>query len=175
MIESLTCPCGAPFSYEYRGSGPHRMHCDRCRTPSARTERYLKSHPEYRKKMGRQHYQKNKDRIKAQAAAWGKANRERKNELERIRTSRDINHTRALKRNRELVRRFRKISQFVEYVDCVVVFERDSGTCQICNEPIGDAVWHIDHIKPLVAGGEHSYANVQLTHGVCNLRKGARV
>jgi 5-methylcytosine-specific restriction endonuclease McrA len=33
----------------------------------------------------------------------------------------------------------------------------------------------VDHIIPLVLGGEHSMANVQAAHLVCNLRKGDRL
>lgn len=72
-------------------------------------------------------------------------------------------------------RRARKDVVFVEYVDPLVVFERDGGICQICNQPIGDAKWHIDHVIPLARHGEHSYANTQLSHAGCNLSKGTKL
>jgi hypothetical protein len=31
----------------------------------------------------------------------------------------------------------------------------------------------LDHITPLLAGGEHSRTNTQLAHWYCNVRKGA--
>jgi 5-methylcytosine-specific restriction endonuclease McrA len=32
----------------------------------------------------------------------------------------------------------------------------------------------LDHVIPLIAGGEHSRENTQLAHWLCNVRKGAR-
>lgn len=175
MIEFLTCHCGANFYCEYRGSGPHRKHCDICRTASARTARYHKAHPEYKKKIDQEYYMRNREHIKARSKLWASENREQKNQKERERVRNNLEHNRALKRNTELVRRARKKNAFIEFVDCAVVFKRDGGVCQICHEIIGLDVWHIDHIKPLAGGGTHEYSNVQLTHGTCNLRKGARV
>jgi 5-methylcytosine-specific restriction endonuclease McrA len=34
---------------------------------------------------------------------------------------------------------------------------------------------HIDHIFPLVLGGETTLGNLRVTHSICNIRKGARV
>lgn len=63
----------------------------------------------------------------------------------------------------------------------MVLAERDNNTCQLCCVEIDAAKkWpesesaSIDHIVPLVDGGEHSYANTQLTHLSCNIKKGAR-
>ena len=68
----------------------------------------------------------------------------------------------------------------MESVSRQVVFERDAGVCMECWAQgfpgIADpANWHLDHIIPLKRNGEHSYANVQVTHPACNLKKGARV
>lgn len=60
------------------------------------------------------------------------------------------------------------------------IFERDGWTCQICVEPIDRDVRFpnsmcasIDHIIPLSAGGPDVPDNLQATHLVCNIRKGA--
>lgn len=74
------------------------------------------------------------------------------------------------KRRAESTRRARKLNQFVEAVDPAVVFERDSGICGICSDPI-EGPFHVDHIIPLSKGGEHSYANVQAAHPRCNCTK----
>lgn len=79
-------------------------------------------------------------------------------------------HVRMLKRKHHGTRRARKLDQFVEEVDPLVVFERDSGVCGICQEKI-DGDFHVDHIIPLSKGGEHSYANVQAAHPRCNCIK----
>lgn len=86
---------------------------------------------------------------------------------------------RAKDRARCALRRQRSASQFVEYVDPDVVFQRDGWRCHICSRridqrldgrsPMGPT---IDHLIPLSAGGEHSYANVASAHRRCNLRRG---
>jgi 5-methylcytosine-specific restriction endonuclease McrA len=79
------------------------------------------------------------------------------------------------KRLDQAVRRARKLGQFVESVDPQRVFERDEGICGICGGEVDREDFHVDHMVPLAKGGKHSYANVQLAHPACNLRKGARV
>jgi 5-methylcytosine-specific restriction endonuclease McrA len=84
--------------------------------------------------------------------------------------------SRAIGRNKESNRRATKRAAFVEPIDHAVVYARDRGVCGICQAAIaaGDK-WHVDHVIPLAKGGVHSYANVQLAHARCNLRKSARV
>lgn len=61
------------------------------------------------------------------------------------------------------------------------LFERDNWTCQLCGDAVNPSLKYpdpmaatIDHIVPLVDGGEHSYANTQLAHALCNSLKGDR-
>ena len=49
------------------------------------------------------------------------------------------------------------------YVD-----EEGRNICAICEEPLKFREMTIDHIVPLFRGGEHSYANTQPAHGLCN-------
>lgn len=65
---------------------------------------------------------------------------------------------------------------------------RDGGICKLCGEPCdmedyetrgdafiaGDRYPSIDHVKPLAAGGTHTWDNVQLAHRICNSVKGKR-
>lgn len=67
----------------------------------------------------------------------------------------------------------------VDRVEMAQVYVRDQGVCHICRELVlppsgfrGDEAT-MDHVKPLSAGGEHSYANVKLAHRACNSWKGA--
>lgn len=69
----------------------------------------------------------------------------------------------------------RKGAPVVEAVDRSVVWERDGGVCGICGELADKATWQLDHITPLARGGEHSYANSQVSHSFCNASKGAKV
>ena len=55
------------------------------------------------------------------------------------------------------------------------MFKRDKGRCGICRKKVDPADWHLDHIVPLSRGGEHSYANVQVTHPFCNESKGTKL
>lgn len=78
-------------------------------------------------------------------------------------------------------RRVRLTGAMVEPVYRRKVFERDGWQCGICHRPLSRdaAVPHwgaptLDHIVPLAAGGEHSYANVQAAHFRCNSIKSDR-
>ena len=53
------------------------------------------------------------------------------------------------------------------------VIERDGMVCQLCRLPVEPGDIHLDHIKPYSRGGETSVSNLQVTHSVCNMRKGA--
>lgn len=68
----------------------------------------------------------------------------------------------------------RKRGAFVEHIEPVVVLERDDGVCGICGGDVDPTNFHVDHVIPLALGGEHSYANVQTAHPLCNIRKGAK-
>ena len=63
----------------------------------------------------------------------------------------------------------------VEHVDRARVLEIAGGRCGICSKPVDPLDFHVDHIVPLSGGGDHTYANTQPTHPVCNLRKGAKL
>lgn len=45
--------------------------------------------------------------------------------------------------------------------------------CALCGGWMFDTP-HVDHVVPLSRGGAHVEGNLQLTHAVCNLKKGAR-
>ena len=58
-----------------------------------------------------------------------------------------------------------------------ILFERQSGLCYICDEPIDLVTQHgnldIDHIEPLSEEGPDTGNNFALTHSSCNRSKGA--
>lgn len=70
--------------------------------------------------------------------------------------------------------RARKLKAFIEDVSLSVVYDRDKGVCGICHFSVSSKEKSLDHVVPLSKGGEHSYANVQLAHLLCNSRKGAK-
>lgn len=78
-------------------------------------------------------------------------------------------------------RRVRERTATVERFDHLEVYERDGWVCGLCRKPVEpDLAWpdplspSLDHVVPLAAGGDHSRANTQLAHWICNVRKGAR-
>jgi hypothetical protein len=46
--------------------------------------------------------------------------------------------------------------------------------CGICGGPVPETDVQIDHVIPLARGGPHEAANLQVSHSLCNQRKGAR-
>lgn len=75
-------------------------------------------------------------------------------------------------------RRVRLEAATIETFDPVEVYDRDRWVCQLCEHPVDpDLTWpdplshSLDHVIPLSANGEHSRANTQLAHLICNVRK----
>lgn len=66
----------------------------------------------------------------------------------------------------------------IETFSRVEILERDGWSCHICGNPIDrDAKLNstgygtVDHLIPLIEGGEHTRANVKAAHQGCNSRK----
>lgn len=53
------------------------------------------------------------------------------------------------------------------------VFKRDSFKCQYCGGAAPEVVLHIDHIKPVSAGGQNDIVNLITSCEACNLGKAA--
>lgn len=121
----------------------------------ARRERYY-ANAEANRERRLRYYQENKDRWKdwRRASGSGRASCQ--------------------------ARRARKLDAYVEHVDPLVVFDADGYICQMCGITCQREVWPskdyatIDHIVPLILGGEHSYANTQTMCFSCNCAKGAK-
>lgn len=62
----------------------------------------------------------------------------------------------------------------VETFDPREIFERDGWRCHVCGEDVSREVGAhdqdatIDHLIPVVLGGDHSRSNVALAHRLCN-------
>ena len=54
------------------------------------------------------------------------------------------------------------------------IFVRDNWRCVYCGEQFPPAALTIDHVQPLMRGGDSSGGNVVTACATCNLRKGHR-
>ncbi len=126
-----------------------------------------------------------KEKARLTSAAWRENNRERHRQqtIEWRRNNPDRAHEQgAIKEARK------KNAPVVESVNRIVVAENDNWICKLCNDPIDPGApyllengrpnpWYlnVDHIIPLSRGGEHSYANTQASHHICNNKKHANL
>lgn len=82
------------------------------------------------------------------------------------------------KKNKLSVRQLYRAKQLgIEYdtnVTLAKVFKRAFGWCGVCGKWVQPKHASMDHIHPVSKGGTHTYDNLQLTHLICNLRKGDR-
>jgi hypothetical protein len=85
---------------------------------------------------------------------------------------------RCMKKVDKRKRRALKKNAYIEAVHISTLIRRDVGVCQICNKSVDltatvpdDLAPTVDHVIPLSKGGEHSYANCQLAHFLCNSYK----
>lgn len=136
----------------------------------------------------REWYQRNREVVRARSSARYAQDPEAALDYQRERRS--LDHVRELhnrqnaesrKRNpdthrrNQANRRARKLEQFVEVVDPLMLLEIHDGICGICGNDVDPFDYEMDHVIPLVRGGFHAYSNMQLAHRTCNRRKGAHV
>lgn len=54
------------------------------------------------------------------------------------------------------------------------ILERDGNLCSLCGKEMSVHDMTLEHVIPLIKGGEHTHSNIRLAHRVCNSKKGAR-
>jgi 5-methylcytosine-specific restriction endonuclease McrA len=133
---------------------------------------YCTENPEKVAAYQRAYRATNREKISAQKRTYHKANREMRAVVTRAWRETNSEKVRLYSRRGAAKRRALEHGAFVETVERSIVFARDKGLCGICSLPVDPTDWHLDHIKPLSGGGEHSYANVQVSHTRCNKVKG---
>lgn len=155
MISCSCEACGKDFTISGKNGHTSSRACSRvCRVKLWRQE-----NPERHRRSDlarkRQGFAENKPWAVNQRESnrlYKKANRARCNERERLRKA-------GLRKDR-----------FVESVDPDKLFDMHGGICGICKQVI-EGEFEVDHVKPLSKDGEHSYANTQPAHPLCNRRK----
>ena len=131
---------------------------------------YRAAHKAEKKAWSAANYQAHREQERAKVRAYQAAHKEQKRDYDRA-----YHQARPeAERERAHKRRLRFQSHFVERVYTSVVYRRDSGTCHICGKHVPLPVASLDHLVPLSHGGEHSYANVRLSHRRCNFSRGNR-
>jgi 5-methylcytosine-specific restriction endonuclease McrA len=55
------------------------------------------------------------------------------------------------------------------------IIDRDDATCYLCGLSCWPHEIHIDHVVPLVRGGDDHPENLRVACRTCNLRKGSRM
>lgn len=106
----------------------------------------------------------------------GKADCKRRHDAARMR---EFLATPAGRAYRALNRARRRAAEIKgEDFDPLEIFERDGWRCGICKRKVSRTLEYphprsasLDHIVPIVDGGEHTRANTQCAHLECNLRK----
>lgn len=167
------------FNVRRRACDGLRAECRDCQKADA--ARYRVAHPD----QFRVYYAENADRLNAYTRAYYAANAEalRRDAVARYERNSDERKEGVRRYRREHPervrvwqdnRRARKLQVQVESVSRLVVLERDDGICGICGGDVDPFAFHVDHVVPLSRGGEHSYANVQVAHPQCNMRKHTR-
>lgn len=121
---------------------------------------------------------RNPEALAARARVWREANVERRAELLAAWKAANPWHASAYSFTKRR-RRYGLDPTVAELVDPAVIYERDGGRCQLCGDPVDQALPFpdplaatIDHVIPVIdPTSEHSYANTQLAHWDCNRRK----
>lgn len=144
-----------------------------CRCEPCKEAKRLQQQARYLSDGGRKHeanlawIEANRERYDARRAERYAENREDERAKRRANYRRNMSYYKAYARARQL----RVKAVVVELVDREVVWERDGGICHICGGIADHANWHLDHVKAIDLGGEHSYANTAVSHPLCNRQK----
>lgn len=182
--------CRAAAAVEYRARTKERRDAYNKEWYAANAdrvhERYLRQRPERlqamrdrwaamtleeRRAESRAYYEKDIEKSREQRRRWQAANAEERKVY--MRAYYETNRSRFGDYRDARTQRIK--DQFVEEVDALILLERHDGVCGICGGDVDPLDYHIDHVVPLIRGGEHSYANTQPAHPLCNRRKGRRL
>lgn len=124
------------------------------RLSEIRKRSYAK-HAEKRRAERRAAYWADPERARIAASEWAKKNHDK---------TRDYNARRRARIHS---------SPVVEKIDRQAIYDRDGGRCHICSRRVSRVAFVLDHLIPLVHGGEHSTRNVATAHAFCNSSRGA--
>ena len=199
MEQYRTCPtCGQskPFSEWAKNKSKHDglgSLCKKCH--AAKAAAWRKENPEEQKRRSREQFAKSRERENARRKKrywdnWALERESRRAYYEKTAEQQRQTSREWRKRNPEKLAsmnrnsRARRKNVYTERYTKDEVLAKWGTECHICGEPIdlsaprynGLEGWErglqLDHVIPLINGGEDTIRNVKPAHGLCNLKKG---
>ena len=155
------------------GVGYETAYCMPCRRAGdkAAATKYRSAHPEnFRASVARSRA-RHRDKRNSRAAKWRLENPEHVAEILNRWLAKNPNIRRVYEQNRNA----RKTKNGGELSHGLIgkLYKLQRGKCPCCGNPLGEN-YHLDHVMPLVLGGEHEDRNMQLLRQQCNNQKHAK-
>ncbi len=126
----------------------------------ARTSKYAKNNPEIVNNYRTKYYQDNKEDLKAKSKQWRIDNPEK----------RKISHSLSKAKRRALLKGVRNTLTAEQIRE---QYSEQTGECVYCYVDVGND-YHVDHIIPIINGGENTKDNIVIACPRCNLSKGVK-
>lgn len=118
-------------------------------TMLAKQKAYYAAHADERRQYAKQYREANAEKVRAAQADYYARHRERFYEAVRRRQARIAG------------------APVVEPIDRAYIIQRDGRRCHICGTRVVGRV-ELDHLVPLSKGGDHTHANLAVSHPYCN-------
>lgn len=132
------------------------------------TKVWKKSNPSKVIKQKNKYYELNKDKESKRAKKYRKSNKDKMNEYKRKRKALMLGNSHSKYTLQQVID--------VYGLNCYICNKRIDIKAQ---RQVGKDGWeyglHLDHYVPLSKGGADNLENVRPTHGLCNIKKGAKV
>ncbi len=127
------------------------------RNARERTARWKTTNPIKAATSRSEFYQRNKERLLAKNREWVQANPDKR---------------RASELRSEARRRGARVGDTISRPEA---YERFNGLCHICGGAVSRDKFEIEHVIPIIKGGEHSWSNIAIAHPKCNRSKGGKL
>ena len=132
--------------------------------------------PEKKRENNRKWAKENREKQREAERKWRKANPEKVRSYKQRYNQRPEAKDNKRERNKRRIKRMGGCKKHRR--QRLDLLQRDGHVCGICSRPFAMKIngidWneiHVDHIKPVAAGGTDDLANLQLAHAFCNMSK----
>ena len=134
-------------------------------------KQWYQENKEIEKKKAAEWYVKNKNLSFERNREWKKNNPEKYQECHKNYSKANSEKIKIKSQNRRALKKKNKGVISKDLISKLLRLQK--GKCACCSLPLNDD-FHLDHIVPLVLGGEHADSNIQLLRSECNLKKGGK-